>query len=285
VAYVSLSSGNIGHTPASSPTFWESVGSSGVGDPGANGVMKRTALNTTAAALADDLSAPVYAAASSGTNAIVATMSPNITAYVTGTRYRIRAFGSNTGQTTINLNGLGAILIKKMVAGIQLDMVAGDIVVGQMLELTYDGSVMQLLSPSQWSTSGTNVTYTAGNIGIGETSPSALLALKKAFGTTEASVTIMANTASATTSALQWQHYTGAESGAIKVLANTAATFATSLSFEINTGGGAIEAARLSNTGVFLKLLTFASNSAAISGGLSAGTLYTDGAGSVKVVF
>lgn len=175
ISYVSLVSGNIGHTPASSPSFWQAVGSSGVSDPGANGIMKRTAANTTAPAVADDISAPLYAAASSGTNAIVATLSPTISAYVVGTRYRIRAFATNTGQTSINLNGLGAVLIKKLVGGSQLDMVAGDIQVGQMLELTYDGAVMQLLSPSQWSSSGTNVSYSAGNVGIGTAAPTGTL--------------------------------------------------------------------------------------------------------------
>ena len=58
--YASLQSSNTGNTPASSPTFWQDLGIAGLGDPGSNGIVKRTAVNTTSIATGADL--PVFVA-------------------------------------------------------------------------------------------------------------------------------------------------------------------------------------------------------------------------------
>ena len=55
--------GNV-QTPGSTPTYWQNVGTAGLSDPGSNGLIKRTALNTTAIATGADL--PVFVASGSG---------------------------------------------------------------------------------------------------------------------------------------------------------------------------------------------------------------------------
>jgi hypothetical protein len=62
--YLSLAGSNTGNTPSSSPTWWQSMAASGLADPGSNGVLKRTALNTTGIAAGADL--PVMTASGTG---------------------------------------------------------------------------------------------------------------------------------------------------------------------------------------------------------------------------
>lgn len=98
-----------------------------------------------AAAQAAD-SSVVYAGASSGTDTITASVTPAITAYVTGQKYHFKAGGTNTGAATINLNSVGALAIKKGSAG-STALAANDIVTGGMYVVLYDGTNMQLLNP------------------------------------------------------------------------------------------------------------------------------------------
>src|SRR5260221_259507 len=71
-------------------------------------------------------SALLYAGTSAGTDTITASVSPAITAYVTGQRFHFKAGGTNTGAATLNLNSIGAIAIKKGAAG-STALGAGDI--------------------------------------------------------------------------------------------------------------------------------------------------------------
>ena len=87
-----------------------------------------------------------YAGTSSGTDTITASLSPAITAYVTGMKVAILAGGTNTGAATINLNSVGAKSIKKYKAG-GTALVAGDITTGGIYALYYDGTNFQLLNP------------------------------------------------------------------------------------------------------------------------------------------
>jgi len=133
-------------------------------DPGANGVMKRTALDVTAPASANDIASPAFAVAS-GTNTLTVALSPVPSAYATGAVYRFQAANANTGAVTLNVNALGAKSITKVQGGITTALVANDIRVGQVVEVMYDGTQLQMLSqlgnsPSVGSVTG--IVYASG---------------------------------------------------------------------------------------------------------------------------
>lgn len=74
------------------------------------------------------------------------TVSPG--AYATGVGYKFKANTANTGAATVNFNTLGAKTIKKVAGGVTTDLADNDIRVGQWVELVYDGTNMQMLSPT-----------------------------------------------------------------------------------------------------------------------------------------
>lgn len=76
----------------------------------------------------------------SGSDTIVGTATPAIAAYAAGQRFAFIAAGSNTGATTLNVNSVGAVAIKKGTASAAL--ASGDIPSGALVE------VMYLTSPS-----------------------------------------------------------------------------------------------------------------------------------------
>jgi len=83
-----------------------------------------------------------YAVDSVGTDSYAITVS-TMTTYVSGQTFKFKAGTANTGACTLNINGLGAKTIKK--AG-SLDLDTGDIVANQIVEVTYDGTNMQMTS-------------------------------------------------------------------------------------------------------------------------------------------
>lgn len=85
-----------------------------------------------------------YAVDSSGTDAYAITLSPALTAYSTGQVFRFYPATINTGAATLNINSLGAKTIKK---DKNVDLADGDIQVGQLIEVIYDGTNFQMISP------------------------------------------------------------------------------------------------------------------------------------------
>lgn len=82
-----------------------------------------------------------------GTNDLVTTISPTTyfpAAYVNGMPLYIKTAATNTGAMTLDVNGIGAVAIKKN--GTEA-LVAGDVQAGQIISVGYDGTNMQLLSP------------------------------------------------------------------------------------------------------------------------------------------
>lgn len=67
---------------------------------------------------------------------------PGISSLVEGMSVKVKFTSANTGACTLNINGLGAIPIKKSNGN---DLSAGNIKAGQILHLVYTGSVFQLL--------------------------------------------------------------------------------------------------------------------------------------------
>lgn len=79
----------------------------------------------------------------SGTNTITAAASPTLSAYATGQVFYFVAAGTNTGATTININAIGAKAIQKL----QAALASGDITSGDLVQIAYDGTQFQMLSP------------------------------------------------------------------------------------------------------------------------------------------
>ena len=69
------------------------------------------------------------------------TSSPLTLGYTPGLRIAIMAASANTGASTLNVNGLGAVSIKKYV---NQDLVLGDILANQIVEFVYDGTNFQI---------------------------------------------------------------------------------------------------------------------------------------------
>lgn len=88
-------------------------------------------------------SSPVFAADAQASDTYVITLSPAITAYATGQRFIFTANTANTAAATLNVNGLGAKTIKKNTS---VDLVTGDILAAQVVEVVYDGTNFQLVS-------------------------------------------------------------------------------------------------------------------------------------------
>jgi len=101
-----------------------------------------------------------YAADAGATDAYAITPSPAITAYAAGQVFVFKANTANTGAATLNVNGLGAKTIKKNGSS---DLATGNIAAGQIVEVVYDGTNMQMLSPV--SGGGAVVTTTVFNAG------------------------------------------------------------------------------------------------------------------------
>lgn len=98
-----------------------------------------------------------FAADAGSNDTYVATLDPAPAAYVTGEHYRFKANTANTGACTISFNGLGAKAIKKVAGGITTDLADNEIRAGQWVDLTYDGTNMQMASPSGDATTKTYV--------------------------------------------------------------------------------------------------------------------------------
>lgn len=86
-----------------------------------------------------------YVADTGAADAYVITPSPAITAYAVGQRFSFKAANTNTTVATLAVSGLAAKSIKKYGS---IALIAGDIVAGQICEVEYDGTNLQLLGYS-----------------------------------------------------------------------------------------------------------------------------------------
>ena len=91
-----------------------------------------------------------YGAATGASNAYEVALTPAPTAYQAGMMLTFKANVANTGAATLNINGLGAKTIKKLVT---TDVAANDITLGQMVIVMYDGTNFQYFNPAT-TTSG-----------------------------------------------------------------------------------------------------------------------------------
>lgn len=96
-------------------------------------------------------------ATDSGTNTRTATLSPAVTAYVSGMMVALKAASANTGSATINLNSVGAGTVKKGKTGAS-NLDAGDIGAGKMGLYIHDGTNWQMLNAPEFP-SGTKMLF------------------------------------------------------------------------------------------------------------------------------
>jgi hypothetical protein len=134
-----------------------------------------------------------YCLAGGTANTLTCTLNPSITTYRPGTCFLIKAASANTGAATLNVNGLGAKAIKKAMAGVQTDLAANDLGIGQLLEACYDGTNMQ--AQSLGSAGG------GSGSGVVSSGTTAALAAYLAAGTTVAPSTALTINATAILSA------------------------------------------------------------------------------------
>ena len=99
-------------------------------------------------------------ATASGTDTYTATITPSISSYQNTQRFFIKFTNANTGASTLNLNGLGAIAIKK---GVSTALVSGDILAGQTLCIVYNGTEFQVIGGGSVTYGTTANTATQGN--------------------------------------------------------------------------------------------------------------------------
>ena len=70
-------------------------------------------------------------------NLIIANFSPPVTALIAGTILMVKVINTNTGPTLINVQGLGAKSVYALGGG---DLMPSDVIVGDVVILTYDGT-------------------------------------------------------------------------------------------------------------------------------------------------
>jgi len=85
-----------------------------------------------------------YAADTGAADAYAIALDPVLSEYITGMPIFFKAENTNTGASTLDINGLGVKTIKKNGAS---DLAAGDIEAGQITIIAYDGTNFQLLNP------------------------------------------------------------------------------------------------------------------------------------------
>lgn len=83
-----------------------------------------------------------YQADSVGTDSYAITCTPAPTAYSSGMEFTFKAGTANTGVCTLNVNGLGAKTIKLQ----GRDLYTGEILINQIVKVSYDGTNMNMLS-------------------------------------------------------------------------------------------------------------------------------------------
>jgi hypothetical protein len=114
------------------------VAGDNTGDPGRTAFQK---INSNFGELYNGIGGAILLSSVAGSNTVTAT-STTYTAYFSGSTVSFVAAGPNTGATTLNINGLGAKAITKQGS---TALTQGDIKLGQIVMLTYDGTQFQLI--------------------------------------------------------------------------------------------------------------------------------------------
>lgn len=92
-------------------------------------------------------------------NALAVTMPITLASYAAGICLRVKILNSNTGAATINVDGLGAVAIKRADGS---SLLGAELLAGSVVDLTYDGTVFRLPPVIVALTAGDIATITAG---------------------------------------------------------------------------------------------------------------------------
>lgn len=92
-------------------------------------------------------------------NAIIALLTPAVIALVPGMRFSVKIIATNTGPTTIVVNALGAVNVsKRTVLGLAA-LVGQELLINVTYDFLYDGTVFEVLNPSDLITYSSGVYY------------------------------------------------------------------------------------------------------------------------------
>lgn len=148
----------------------------------------------------------------SGSDAYAGCPTVSIASYTTGMEVRVLVNTSNSAAATFNLCTIGAKTIKKTQGGITTDLEDDDIRANQYIWIVYDGTNFQLLNPAsnyqtqyfRWTLHGGGSALTA-DTGPDETVDRACKVKDiKVSGLPSGSVTVLVETAAATTGTPSW---------------------------------------------------------------------------------
>lgn len=106
---------------------------------------------------------PIYAADGGGSDSYSITLSPALSSYANGQLINFKANTKNTGAASLNVNGLGAKTIKKDQGA---DLADGDIAANQIIQVIYDGTNFQMLSPIFGCVSQNGASIYAADAGV-----------------------------------------------------------------------------------------------------------------------
>jgi hypothetical protein len=131
---------------------------------GSTGALLVTTPDTQRSTLLSDYTVDTGAA-----DAYVIDPTPPISAYITGQQFTFKATNTNTTTSTLNVSSFGPKTIKKQDGATNL--APGDIQLGQIITVEYDGTNFQMLNPSGSIASTLALTFfgngSDGNITIG----------------------------------------------------------------------------------------------------------------------
>ena len=96
-----------------------------------------------------------------GTDTYVATASPALTAYAAGNLFSLVVPNTNTGASTINIDGLGAKAITRTGT---TALVAGDMIATEVVIVVYDGTRFQLINANSFTNLLVSGTLTYGGV-------------------------------------------------------------------------------------------------------------------------
>ncbi|WP_316815844.1 hypothetical protein [Pedobacter nyackensis] len=102
-----------------------------------------TALALQGSKYLDQNGAKISAVTAAGANTYVASITPAITAYISGQVFYLKITTANTGASTLNLNGLGA---KTLVKDASSPLDAGDLLANKVYAVYYDGTNFQVMN-------------------------------------------------------------------------------------------------------------------------------------------
>lgn len=106
-----------------------------------------------------------YSSTETGTSAAyVITIDPSPVAYAAGLEVTFKATNINIGTCTANVNGIGAVAIKKYG---NIDLSPGDILANQIVTLQHDGTFWQIMSQIPSERAGRIALYAGSNLHTG----------------------------------------------------------------------------------------------------------------------